>query len=70
MIRIKTRLSTIKRVDRILVVEDGRIAEMGTHAELMRVRGHYYRLYTKQFRYQMEREYDLFKAPVPVAVAS
>ena len=50
-------------------MEDGRIAEMGTHAELMRVRGHYYRLYTKQFRYQMEQEYGLFKAPVPVAVA-
>ena len=66
---IAHRLSTIKRADRILVVEDGRIAEMGTHTELMRVRGHYYRLYTKQFRYQMEREYDLFKAPAPVAVA-
>src|SRR5512136_1476825 len=62
---IAHRLSTIKRADRILVVEDGRIAEMGTHAELMRVRGHYYRLYTKQFRYQMERECDLFDVGVP-----
>jgi ATP-binding cassette, subfamily B, bacterial len=47
---IAHRLSTIKRADRILVIEDGRIAEMGSHAELIRARGHYYSLYTKQFR--------------------
>ena len=64
---IAHRLSTIKRADRILVVEDGRIAEMGTHAELLRQEGHYYRLYTKQFRQQMEQEYDVFKTPVTVA---
>ena len=44
---------------RILVIEDGKIAEMGTHAELLRNQGHYYRLYTKQFRHQLEQEYDL-----------
>jgi hypothetical protein len=32
--------------------------EMGTHAELLRLRGHYYRLYTQQFRYQLEQEYS------------
>lgn len=58
---IAHRLSTIKRADRILVIEDGRIAEMGSHADLLRKRGHYYRLYTKQFRHQMEQEYELFK---------
>lgn len=47
---IAHRLSTIKRADRILVIEDGRIAEIGSHAELIRARGHYYSLYTKQFR--------------------
>ena len=47
---IAHRLSTIKRADRILVVEHGRIAEMGTHAELIRAQGHYYELYTRQFR--------------------
>jgi len=36
--------------ERILVIEDGRIAEQGTHAQLIRRQGHYYDLYTKQFR--------------------
>ena len=57
---IAHRLSTIRRADRILVIEDGRIAEMGTHAELLRQRGHYYRLYTRQFRHEMSQEYNLF----------
>jgi ATP-binding cassette subfamily B protein len=60
---IAHRLSTIKRADRILVIEDGRITETGTHAELLRQRGHYYRLYTRQFRQQLEQEFDPFKAP-------
>lgn len=47
---IAHRLSTIKKADRILVIEDGRIAEQGSHAQLMRQGGHYYTLYTKQFR--------------------
>ena len=58
---IAHRLSTIKRADRIVVLKDGAIDEMGTHAELMRQRGHYYRLYTRQFREQLEQQYDVFK---------
>ncbi len=54
---IAHRLSTIRNASRILVIEDGRIAEMGTHAELLRQGGHYYRLYTQQFREQKEAQY-------------
>lgn len=66
---IAHRLSTIRRADRIVVIENGRIAEMGSHAELLRLRGHYYNLYTRQFRQQMSEEYDLFKL-TGVAAAS
>ncbi|MGC1376837.1 MAG: ABC transporter ATP-binding protein [Anaerolineales bacterium] len=54
---IAHRLSTIRRADRIIVIEGGRIAEMGTHAELLRERGHYYRLYTQQFKQEREQSY-------------
>src|SRR5581483_39824 len=59
---IAHRLSTIRRADRILVIENGGISEMGTHAELLRAQGHYYRLYTQQFRHEMELRYDPFTA--------
>jgi ATP-binding cassette subfamily B protein len=64
---IAHRLSTIKRADRIAVIEKGRITEMGSHAELLRRRGHYYRLYTRQFRRQLEEEYDPFVLQRPAA---
>ena len=51
---IAHRLSTIRKADRILVIDGGRIAEMGTHAELIRARGRYYELYTRQFRHEHE----------------
>ncbi len=43
------RLSTIAKADRIVVVEQGVIEEIGTHRELMSRRGRYFRLYTNQF---------------------
>jgi len=58
---IAHRLSTIKKADRILVIEDGHIAEMGTHAELLRIRGKYHQLYTRQFRTQLEAAYNPFQ---------
>jgi len=51
---IAHRLSTIRRADRILVITKGRIEECGTHAELLQRRGHYYDLYTSQFRRERE----------------
>jgi len=62
---IAHRLSTIKRADRILVIQAGQITEMGSHAELLRARGHYYRLYTRQFRQKLEQEFDPFRTPAP-----
>lgn len=58
---IAHRLSTIKKANRILVIEDGQIAEMGSHSELLNKHGKYYRLYTKQFRDQMDAALDPFK---------
>jgi ABC-type multidrug transport system fused ATPase/permease subunit len=56
---IAHRLSTIRRADQILVVEGGLIVERGNHAELFRMGGRYYDLYTRQHGL----EANLFLAP-------
>jgi ATP-binding cassette subfamily B protein len=57
---IAHRLSTIKKADRILVIEAGRIAEFGSHAELLKLKGKYFQLYTRQFRHQLEARLNIF----------
>lgn len=47
---IAHRLSTIRKADQILVVEQGRIAERGTHDELYELKGRYFELFTYQAR--------------------
>jgi len=46
---IAHRLSTIRNADMILVLQNGRIIEQGNHAELLNLKGQYYRLYTGAF---------------------
>jgi subfamily B ATP-binding cassette protein MsbA len=45
---IAHRLSTIRHADEILVVEDGRVVERGTHHSLYAAEGRYYDFYTRQ----------------------
>ncbi|HZT98011.1 MAG TPA: ABC transporter ATP-binding protein [Ktedonobacteraceae bacterium] len=55
VIAIAHRLSTIERADQILVVQQGRIVERGTHTALLRQSGLYQHLYTAQFASETER---------------
>ena len=48
-IMIAHRLSTVRNADVILVVSDGKIVEQGNHTSLMKQKGHYYNLYTRQY---------------------
>lgn len=46
---IAHRLSTVRNADMILVVKNGKIVEQGTHTELLKRRGYYHELYTRQY---------------------
>lgn len=52
---IAHRLSTIKEADLVVVMKEGRIAELGVHDELLARRGEYFNLYTMVFRYQRDQ---------------
>jgi ATP-binding cassette subfamily B protein len=47
---IAHRLSTIRDADKVVVIDEGRIVEQGSHQELLDKRGFYYRLYVSQFK--------------------
>lgn len=49
MLIVAHRLSTIQKADQIIVLQKGTIVERGTHQELLKNRGHYYKLYQLQF---------------------
>jgi len=48
---IAHRLSTVRNADQVLVLNEGRIIERGTHDELLAAGGFYHDLYMSQFRY-------------------
>ncbi|MEG1895661.1 MAG: ABC transporter ATP-binding protein [Oscillospiraceae bacterium] len=54
---IAHRLSTVKNADIIIVVDEGKIIEMGSHRQLLQNKGHYYNLYTSQWEEQEQAEY-------------
>lgn len=50
MLIVAHRLSTIQHANSIIVLEKGRIIEQGSHQELLKNRGHYYKLYRLQYQ--------------------
>ena len=53
MIIVAHRLSTIQHADNIIVLSHGEILEQGNHQELLKQKGHYYKLY--QIQYQKDQ---------------
>lgn len=51
---IAHRLSTIRDCNKIMVIDNGKIAEAGTHEELIALKGHYYDLYMSQYKFLNE----------------
>jgi ATP-binding cassette subfamily B multidrug efflux pump len=56
---IAHRISSVRKADEILVLEDGAIAERGSHEELLQKKGIYYRIYREQYK-----DYELLQRKV------
>ncbi|QCT01113.1 hypothetical protein E6C60_0390 [Paenibacillus algicola] len=55
---IAHRLATLHHTDQIIVIEDGRIAESGSHMELLQEKGLYFQLYREQYRFNLEESVE------------
>ncbi|HIQ05985.1 MAG TPA: ABC transporter ATP-binding protein [Anaerolineae bacterium] len=63
---IAHRLSTIRNADQVLVIQDGRMVERGTHSQLLERRGVYYDLYMHQFKQPVQTSGDGRHLGVPL----
>ncbi len=61
-IAIAHRLSTLRKADRLVVMDRGRIVEVGNHDQLMAIEGHYFKLYMAQAR-NVDTEPELPRSP-------
>lgn len=53
---VSHRIGSAKLADKIMVMDKGRLIEMGTHEELYKLRGKYYELYQEQSKWYFQKE--------------